>query len=108
MRVRRILENGGHAISKRVELLDAPAVGAIVQADRERRVADVELDAATGEAVVYLVEDADDLAVQIDAAAHLARLDAMKAAGWEIEDEETLRVWLQERLGHRTGSKLAS
>ncbi|WP_437338472.1 hypothetical protein [Sorangium sp. So ce394] len=37
MRVRLILENGGHTLSKLVELPDAPAVGSTVQVDRERR-----------------------------------------------------------------------
>ncbi|WP_437523242.1 hypothetical protein WME79_33730 [Sorangium sp. So ce726] len=69
MRVRLILENGGHAITKRVEV---PAVGSLVLADRERRVVSVEPVAERGQADVYLREDADDLATQIDPAAHLA------------------------------------
>lgn len=97
MRVRLILENGGHALSKRLDMPEAPAVGSIVLADRERRVADVEL-AADGVADVYLKEDADDLAVQLSPVAHLARLDAMLAAGWDVEREEELRAWLMRRI----------
>ncbi|WP_437601931.1 hypothetical protein WMF28_09995 [Sorangium sp. So ce590] len=59
----------GHALPKLAELLKAPAVGAAVLADRERRVVDVGFDAARSEAAVYLREDADDLSIQVDAAA---------------------------------------
>ncbi|KYG07428.1 hypothetical protein BE21_02520 [Sorangium cellulosum] len=99
MRVRLIIENGGRAVSKFVDLPEVPSVGALVQADRTRRVVGVELAAEHGEHAIYLAEDATDLAVYIQPAAHLARLDAMKADGWEVEDEDALRAWLRERLG---------
>ncbi|XXT17947.1 hypothetical protein WME94_47740 [Sorangium sp. So ce429] len=72
--MRLILENGGHTLSKVVELPEAPAVGAIVLADHERRVASVEYVAQRGEVDAYLQEDADDLSVQFDDAAHLTHI----------------------------------
>ncbi|WP_437489050.1 hypothetical protein WME75_09965 [Sorangium sp. So ce1014] len=45
---------------------------------------------------VYLAEDATDLAVYVQPA---ARLDAIKADGWEIEEEAAaLRAWLRDRI----------
>ncbi|WP_437963134.1 hypothetical protein WMF04_25685 [Sorangium sp. So ce260] len=98
MRVRLILENGGHDLTKVVEMNEAPAVGAIVLADRERHVASVEHVAERDETNVYLREDAGDLSVQLDAAAHLTHIDMMKAEGWEIEGEQVLRAWLMHRI----------
>ncbi|WP_437987521.1 hypothetical protein [Sorangium sp. So ce117] len=72
MRVRLILENGGHTLSKVVELPEVPAVGSRVLVDRERRVVSVESDAGRGEVDVYLREDGDDLKMQIIPEAHLA------------------------------------
>jgi hypothetical protein len=65
MRVRLILEHGSRAVSKLVDVPEVPSVGALVQADRARRVAGVELAAETGQHAVYLAEDATDLAVYI-------------------------------------------
>ncbi|WP_437601907.1 hypothetical protein WMF28_09900 [Sorangium sp. So ce590] len=42
MRARLILEHGGHSITKRVELPEVPAVGAVVLAERERRLGGAE------------------------------------------------------------------
>lgn len=72
MRVRLILEHGGHSITKRLELPEAPAIGSIVVADRERRVVSVERDAGRGEVDVYLREDGDDLKMQVIPEAHVA------------------------------------
>ncbi|WP_437786666.1 hypothetical protein [Sorangium sp. So ce1097] len=105
MRVRLILENGGHDLTKVVEIDEAPAVGAIVLADRERPIVSVELDADRGQADVYLREDADDLAVQLVAAAHMAHIDRMKAEGWEIEGEQVLRGWLTHRIERQDGDE---
>jgi hypothetical protein len=104
MRVRLIIENGGRAVSKLVDLPEVPSVGALVQADRARRVAGVELAAGSDEHAVYLAEDATDLAVYVQPTAHLARLDAMKGDGWEIDDEEALRAWLRERIAREDRS----
>ncbi|WP_437978868.1 hypothetical protein WMF11_22430 [Sorangium sp. So ce295] len=32
-------------------------------------------------------------------AAHIEHLDRMKADGWDVEDERTRSVWLQESIG---------
>ncbi|WP_437955551.1 hypothetical protein WME76_29090 [Sorangium sp. So ce119] len=85
MRVRLILENGGHDLTKVVEMDEAPAVGLGVMAERERSVVSVEHDAARGETDVYLREDALDLKMQTLPEAHLAYFDLMKGDGWEIE-----------------------
>lgn len=98
MRVRLILENGGHAITKRLDLPEAPAVDAIVLADRGRRVVSVGPDAGRGEVDVYLREDADDLKMQIIPEAHLAFIEFMKRDGWEIEDEAALWAWMRRRV----------
>ncbi|KYF90283.1 hypothetical protein BE20_18205 [Sorangium cellulosum] len=95
MQARLILEHGGHAITKRVELTEAPAVGSVVMAERERAVVSVEHDAARGETDVYLRKDALDLKMQTLPEAHLAYLELMKGDGWEIEDETVLRVELR-------------
>ncbi|WP_433927021.1 hypothetical protein AB3662_28935 [Sorangium cellulosum] len=70
----------------------------MVLADRERAIVSVELDAERGEADAYLREDGDDLAMQINAAAHVARIARMKADGWNVEDEAALRAWLMYRI----------
>ncbi|XYH95406.1 hypothetical protein ACMHYB_47640 [Sorangium sp. So ce1128] len=95
MRARLILEHGGHAITKHLELPEAPAVGSVVMAERERSVVSVEHDAARGDVDVYLHEDALDLKMQTIPEARLAYLDLMKVDGWEIEDEAVLRVELR-------------
>ena len=95
MRARLILEHGGHAITKRVELAEAPAVGSAIMAERERSVLSVEYDAVREETDVCLREDALDLKMQTIPEAHLAYLDLMNGDGWEIEDETVLRVELR-------------
>ncbi|XXY49162.1 hypothetical protein WME91_55055 [Sorangium sp. So ce269] len=95
MRARLILEHGGHAITKHADLPEAPAVGSVVMAERERQVVSVEHDAARGEVDVYLREDALDFHMQTLPEAHLAYLDLMKGDGWDIEDETVLRVELR-------------
>ncbi|HTN86568.1 MAG TPA: hypothetical protein VL242_22865 [Sorangium sp.] len=62
----------------------------------------MELAAETDEHAVYLAEDAPDLAVYVQPAAHLARLDAMKADGWEVEDEQTLRACLRKWIDRQS------
>ncbi|XYH92864.1 hypothetical protein ACMHYB_33985 [Sorangium sp. So ce1128] len=98
MRVRLILENGGHALTKRVDLTEAPIVGAVVEADRERKANAVEEDPESGESRVYLTEDAEDMAVRVLPLAHMAYVDLMKADGWEVEGEEELMAWLRHRV----------
>ncbi|WP_438019650.1 hypothetical protein WMF18_11510 [Sorangium sp. So ce315] len=98
MRARLILENGGHTLSKRVDLDEVPAVGSIVLADRERRVVSVEPVDERGEVAVYLREDADDLMLQVVPEAHLARIELMKRDGWEVEEEDALMEWLMHRI----------
>ncbi|WP_437631716.1 hypothetical protein [Sorangium sp. So ce854] len=58
----------------------------------------MEPGAGRGEVDIYLREDGDDLAVQLDAAAHLAHIDRMKAERREIEGEQVLRAWLTHRI----------
>lgn len=106
MRVRLILENGGHTLSKVVELAEAPAVGSIVLADRERRVVSVEPVAERGEVDVYLREDGDDLKMQIIPEAHLALVELMKLDGWDVEEEAGLRAWLRHRIDRQGGDAL--
>ncbi|WP_437712165.1 hypothetical protein WMF45_42380 [Sorangium sp. So ce448] len=101
MRVRLILENGGHTLSKVVELPEAPATGSTVQVDRERRVVSVELDAERGQADVYLSEDAKDLMWQIVPTFKLAFVERMRLDGWVAEDEEALCEWLTLRLNRQ-------
>ncbi len=98
MRVRLILENNGHAMTKVAELTHAPEVGATVEFDRPRRVNSVEEDAERGEVRVYLSEDAEDLAVQMLPQAHMAYIEVMKAEGWEVEGEDELMAWLKHRV----------
>ncbi|WP_437828818.1 hypothetical protein [Sorangium sp. So ce1153] len=107
MQVRLILEHDGHAITKRVELPEAPAVGAIVMAEREREVVSVEHDAARGETDVYLREDALDLKMQTIPEAHLAYLDLMKGDGWEVEEEVALTTWLRHQIARQDGDEPA-
>ncbi|WP_437813854.1 hypothetical protein [Sorangium sp. So ce1078] len=59
----------------------------------------VELDAERGETDVYLREDVDDLEMQVIPEAHLGYIELMKRDGWEIDEEEALRVWLMHRIG---------
>jgi hypothetical protein len=98
MRVRLILDNGGHTLSKRVDLDEAPAVGSVVLADRERRVVSVEPNPERSEVDVYLREDALDLKMQVTPEAHLAYIELMKRDGWNVEGDEELRVWLMHRI----------
>ncbi|WP_437757195.1 hypothetical protein [Sorangium sp. So ce1389] len=98
MQARLILEHGGHAITKRLDLPEAPAVGAVVMAERERQVVSVEHDAAHDETDVYLREDALDLKMQTIPEAHLACLDLMGRDGWEIEGEIALRTLLRHQI----------
>ncbi|WP_437820085.1 hypothetical protein [Sorangium sp. So ce1078] len=98
MRAQLILENGGHAMTKVVELTEAPAVGAMVESDRPRKVSSVEEDAERGEVRVYLAEDSEDLAVQMLPQAHMAYIELMKAEGWEVEGEDELMAWLKHRV----------
>lgn len=98
MRARPILESGGHAITKRVEVDEAPAVGSVVLADRERCVTSVEHVAERGEADVCLREDALDLKMQTIPDAHLAYIDLMKRDGWEVEDEVALTTLLRHQV----------
>src|SRR5688572_27487627 len=65
MRARLILEHGGHSITKRVELPEAPAVGSIVLAERERSVVSVEPNPGRSELDAYLREDGDDIKMQV-------------------------------------------
>jgi hypothetical protein len=46
-------------------------------------------------------EDGDDLAMQVDPAAHRAHSDRTKEDGREVEDEQTLRGWLRDRLSRQ-------
>ncbi|KYF69312.1 hypothetical protein [Sorangium cellulosum] len=103
MRVRLILENGGHTLPKVVELPRVPAVGSTIQVDRERRVVLLKTDAGRSGVDVYLREDADDLLMQITPEAHLAFVELMKRDGWDVEDEEELRVWLTHRINRQDG-----
>ncbi|WP_437478976.1 hypothetical protein WME75_31705 [Sorangium sp. So ce1014] len=98
MRVRLILENGGHAITKRLHLSEVPAVGSFLLAERARMVVSVEIHAERGEADVYLREDADDLLMQVIPEAHLAHIELMKRYGWDVEEEAALRAWLMLRI----------
>ncbi|WP_437477846.1 hypothetical protein WME75_35295 [Sorangium sp. So ce1014] len=98
MRVRLMLENGGHAITKRPHLSEVPAVGSFVLAERARMVVSVELRAERGEADVYLREDADDLMMQVIPEAHLAHIELMKRYGWDVEEEVALMTWLRHRI----------
>ncbi|WP_437281735.1 hypothetical protein WME90_14620 [Sorangium sp. So ce375] len=98
MRARLILEHGGHAITKRVELPEVPAVGAVVLAERERSVVSVEHDAARVETDLYLREDALDLKAQTIPEAHLAYIDLMKGGGWEVEDDVALTTLLRHQV----------
>ncbi|WP_438026382.1 hypothetical protein [Sorangium sp. So ce233] len=101
MRARLILEHGGHAITKLVDLPEAPAVGATVMAERERSVVSVESDAARGETDVYLREDALDLKMQTIPEAHLAYIELMKGDGWEVEEEVALTTWLRHQIARQ-------
>ncbi|WP_437958411.1 hypothetical protein WME76_01300 [Sorangium sp. So ce119] len=101
MRVRLILENGGHAMSKVVELPRVPAIGSTIRVDRERRVVLLKTDAGRSEVDVYLREDADDLMRQVFPEAHLAHVELMKRDGWDVEDEEELRAWLTRRISQQ-------
>ncbi|MGK3986027.1 hypothetical protein WME99_23480 [Sorangium sp. So ce136] len=92
MRAQLILEHGGHAITKRLELPETPVVGSVVMAEREREVVSVEHHAAGDGVDVYLREDMLDLKMQTIPEAHLAYLELMKGDGWEIEEEMALRV----------------
>ncbi|WP_437855122.1 hypothetical protein [Sorangium sp. So ce363] len=101
MRVRLILESGGHTLSKVVELPRVPAIGSTIRVDRERRVVLLKTDAGRSEVDVYLCEDADDLLMQITPEVHLAFVELMKRDGWDVEDEEELRVWLTQRINRQ-------
>ncbi|WP_437751511.1 hypothetical protein [Sorangium sp. So ce1389] len=98
MRVRLILENGGHALTKLADLTEAPVVGAMVEADREREVNAVEEDPESAELRVHLKEDAEDVAVRILPQAHVAYIELMKREGWEVEAEDELMAWLRHRV----------
>ncbi|WP_437925124.1 hypothetical protein WMF37_39760 [Sorangium sp. So ce291] len=78
-------------------------MGSIVLADRERRVVDVERDNERGEVVVYLREDAEDLAMQVDPTAHLTHIEIMKTEGWDVEGGAELRALLRERIAQQDG-----
>lgn len=97
-RLRLVLENGGHAPPKHLDVSEAPTVGSVVLADRDRRVAAVEPGADGVEAAVYLAEDLDDLALYVDAVAHLDHLDRMKADGLDVEYKRTLLALRQDRI----------
>jgi hypothetical protein len=101
MRVRLILENGGHPLSKVVDLPEAPTVGSTMRVDRERRVVSVEPVAERGEVDVYLREDADDLMWQIVPMMRLAFVERMRLDGWVVEDEEALCEWLTLRINRQ-------
>ncbi|AGP42391.1 hypothetical protein BE04_14775 [Sorangium cellulosum] len=101
MRLRLILEHGGHAITKRVELPEVPAVGSVVLADRERRVVSVAPVAERGDVDVYVREDGDDIKMQVIPEAHLAYVELMKRDGWDVEEEAALRAWLRERISRQ-------
>ncbi|WP_437726896.1 hypothetical protein [Sorangium sp. So ce861] len=103
MHVRFIIENGGRAASKLLDLPEVPPVGTLFQADRIRRAMCVTFDAERGEYAVYLAECAFDLAVYLQPAAHLERLDELKADGWAVEREAELRAWLIERIDRQNG-----
>ncbi|WP_437970514.1 hypothetical protein WMF04_15035 [Sorangium sp. So ce260] len=105
MRVRLILENGGHAITKRLHLAEAPAVGSFVLADRERYVVSVERVVERDEFDVYLREDGDDLSMQVIPETHLAHIELMKEDGWEVEEEDELMAWLEDRLRRQDGDE---
>ncbi|WP_437574830.1 hypothetical protein [Sorangium sp. So ce887] len=103
MRVRIILENVGHTMSKLIELPEPPKVGDVVTVDRGRQrvVGRVEHEPETDVHVVSLTEDEYDLEIYLHPRIHLEHLAGMMEDGWEIEGEEELRRELRERLSRQ-------
>lgn len=105
MRVRLILENGGHAMTKLVDVAGLPVVGSVFAEDRPRYVSHLSFNVERGVTDVYLQEDEHDLATQAMPDRHLARLEFMRAARWEVEDETDLRAQLQAMMHQQDGAE---
>ncbi|WP_437712163.1 hypothetical protein WMF45_42375 [Sorangium sp. So ce448] len=90
-------------MTKLVDVVWMPAVGSVLEADRSRHVSHLAFNARLGVTDVYLREDEHDLVSLAAPERHLARLEFMRAAGWEVEGEAELRERLQS-VTHQQGS----
>jgi hypothetical protein len=93
MRVKLILNNKSHPMSKFIEMPQAPTLGMSIVTDngRRRTVGWVEYSDDAKHYTAGLDEDEQDRAIYGEPRLRVGHLDAMKEHGWFIANEQLLR-----------------